>query len=77
MFSLHSSHLKLPIPFEFMTGHGKAILSAAKIPKNMRQLFWEEAFQSAALMNGLIFVKVQGKCRTKFALLGGGGQKYE
>jgi hypothetical protein len=34
-------------------------MSAAKIPKNMRHLFWREAFQTATLMDGLITVEVK------------------
>jgi hypothetical protein len=41
-------------------------MSAAKIPKNIRHLFWREAFQTATLMDGLIIVEVEGNKKTRF-----------
>ena len=49
-----------------IAGRGRAMMSAAKIPKNMRQMFWREAFQTSTLMDGLMVVKINNICQTRF-----------
>jgi hypothetical protein len=45
---------------------GRAIMSAAKVPKELCQIFWQEAFQTSTYLDGLILTTVNGVTKTRF-----------
>jgi len=49
-----------------IAGRGRAIMSAANIPKEHRRLFWREAFQTATYMDGFVLVTIGNIRKTRF-----------
>ena len=49
-----------------IAARGRAIMSAAGIPKELRQKFWREAFQTSTYLDGLVLVDVNGVLKTRF-----------
>jgi hypothetical protein len=45
---------------------GRAMMSAAKVPKEVCQIFWQEAFQTSTYLDGLILTTVNGVTKTRF-----------
>jgi hypothetical protein len=44
----------------------RARMSRAKVPKEYRQLFWREAFQTATYIDGFLIVKMDDILKTRF-----------
>jgi hypothetical protein len=49
-----------------IAGRGRAMMSAAKVPKDLCQIFWLEAFQTSTYLDGLILTTVNGVTKTRF-----------
>ena len=49
------------VAFATIAGHGRAIMSAAGVPKHYRENFWREAFQTATYLNGFTMVEFDNK----------------
>jgi hypothetical protein len=41
-------------------------MSAAAIPKELRQNFWREAFQTSTYLDGLVLVEIDGVLKNRF-----------
>jgi hypothetical protein len=67
--TLQRNHLA-KVALSTIAGRGRAIMSAAKIPKNMRHVFWQEAFQTATLMDSLIIIEVEGNKKKQDSSIG-------
>jgi hypothetical protein len=49
-----------------ISSRGRAIMSAAAIPKELHQIFWREAFQTSTYLDGLVLVEIDGVLKTQF-----------
>jgi hypothetical protein len=49
-----------------IASRGRAIMSAAAIPKELCQIFWREAFQTSTYSDGLVLVEIDGVLKTRF-----------
>jgi hypothetical protein len=49
-----------------IASRGRAIMSAAAIPKELHQNFWREAFQTSTYLDGLVLVEIDGVLKTQF-----------
>jgi hypothetical protein len=45
---------------------GRAIMSAAAIPKELCQNFWREAFQTSTYLSGIVLVEIDSVLKTQF-----------
>ena len=52
--------------FSDIAGRGRAMMSAAKVPKCYREKFWREAFQTATFLDGLTVIELDNKKLTRF-----------
>jgi hypothetical protein len=52
--------------FATIAGCGRAIMSAAGVPKNYLENFWREAFQTATYLGGFTMVELDNKYLTRF-----------
>jgi hypothetical protein len=48
-----------------IAGRGRAIMSAAQVPKDFMKLFWREAFQTATYLDGPVSIEVQGEFKSR------------
>jgi hypothetical protein len=48
-----------------IAARGRAMMSAAKVPKELR-IFWREVFQTSTYLDGLILTTVNGVTKTRF-----------
>jgi hypothetical protein len=53
------------VGFATLAARGRAIMSSARIPKELCQMFWQEAFQTSTLLDGLVLVNVDGVLKTR------------
>jgi hypothetical protein len=58
------------VALAMIASRGRAITSAAVIPKELRQKFWREAFQTSTYLDGLVLVKVDGVLKNSIRTLG-------
>jgi hypothetical protein len=49
-----------------IASRGRAIMSAAAIPKELRQKFWRESFQTSTYLDGLVLVEIDGVSKAQF-----------
>jgi hypothetical protein len=54
------------VGFATIAGHGRAMMSATKVPKCYSEIFWREAFQTATYLDGLTVVELEDKTLTRF-----------
>ena len=54
------------LAFFIIANRGRAMLSAANVPKNMRHTLWKEAFKTATLLDGLAVIKLDGVYKTRY-----------
>jgi hypothetical protein len=54
------------VVLDTIAARGRAMMSASKMPKELCQFFWQEAFQTSTYMDGLILTTVNGITKTCF-----------
>jgi hypothetical protein len=62
--TLQWNHLA-ELKFVVLGNRCRALLYRANVPRADRYLLWREAFQTAALLDGLIIIKIDGVSKTR------------
>jgi hypothetical protein len=52
--------------FFVIANQGRAMISVANIPRDLRQTLWREAFKAATLLYGLAIMNVDGIYKTRY-----------
>jgi hypothetical protein len=64
-YSAQQNHLA-EVGFATIVGFGRAMMSAAKVPKCYHENFWREAFQTATHLDGLTVGELEDKKLKRF-----------
>jgi len=62
--------------FAVLANRGRAMMSAANVPKAMRYQIFPKAFETATLMDGLMVVEIEGVSKTRFEHFAGKLPKF-
>ena len=57
---------KVEVGFAVIANRGRTLMAAANVPGETRRLIWNEAFQAATLLDGLVLVTVGGVTKTRW-----------
>jgi len=64
------------VGFHVISNRGRAIMHAAKVPKNYRYLLWREAFQTATKLDGLWEIELDGIKKSRYMHWNGINPKF-
>jgi hypothetical protein len=57
---------QVEVGFAVIANRGRSLMAAAHVPEPIRRLIWNEAFQAATLLDGLMVVEVNGVQKTRW-----------
>lgn len=57
---------KVEVGFAVIANRGRSLMAAANIPAIIRRVIWNEAFDTATVLDGLMVVTVNGVTKTRF-----------
>jgi hypothetical protein len=57
---------KVEVGFAVVANRSRALMTAANTPETIRRLIWNEAFQTAILLDGMMMVTVNGVTKTRW-----------
>jgi hypothetical protein len=64
------------VAFHTIANRERAILNATNIPRKLRFILWQEAFQTATILDGLDVINIEGKPNTWYGKWDGKVPKF-